>query len=225
MSTRIDMSPTGIANVLSAMATLGVGLTGYLGYRAGKKVAESGEKPKFKDVALPVVSGLATIACLWGSNKVSTGQLAMAGAAVGYLVKQRDKIFQSVVPEDQEAAKEDFATPGKLPKSAEDSGKGSTLCFEGYFGRWFYCSEEAVKAGIEAFNEFYGGAGASEYNTLYREWGIEETQVGYDFGFVSGENGWHNDQIEFDIDWVGVEGVKILQIIPKEAPIERWFEF
>lgn len=215
------MKDDALSGILSTAAMIGVGLTGYFSYKAGKDTANN--KPGLTKYIAPIVSGAATVACLWAAHKLSVQQLAMLGATAGYLAKERDKLWSKVPTEEVTGTVEEQYADLQLPKAAEDTGRGSDLVFEAYSGRWYYSSEEAVKAGIEAFNEFYGTAGAACYNDFYREQGLMETHFGYQMGYVSVE-GYSSEKIEFNVSWIGLKGTRLLVVEPLEYPFEGWEE-
>lgn len=205
-----------ISNLLSAGAGIGVAVTGYLAYKAGK----SPEKGPKKFVA-PVISGALTIGAIWASNRVSAKALAGAMGAAGYLISQKKDLQKRVCRESDWQFVE-------LPKSAEETGNGHFLCLDGYSGRWFYSEPEAVDEAIRQFNEEYEKCGfIASLNELYTALDITETHFGWQFGWNGSIGGYSPTYINFTTDIVNIKGTEVYVFEPLNAcqyPFEGWME-
>jgi hypothetical protein len=116
--------------------------------------------------------------------------------------------------------------------SVEYTGHGNTLIYDGWGGRIFRASEEWVHKGCEAFIHKYTDDGGDwvNYNDLYAQWGIEQTDFGAKFGYSPSED-WRQD-LEFTFTWldsgelVDKFGEKILLVEPVLGafPCESYWE-
>ena len=210
------MRDTTISNLLSAGAGIGVAVTGYLAYKAGKN-PEKGPK---KFVA-PIVSGALTIGAIWASNRVYARTLAGALGAAGYLIAQKKDLQKRVC----RGSDWQFV---ELPKSAEETGNGHFLCLDGYSGRWFYSEPEAVDEAIKLFNENYEDQGyIASLNELYKALGITETHFGWQFGWNGSMDGYSPTYINFTTDIINIKGVEVYVFEPLSAddyPFQCWIE-
>jgi len=80
--------------------------------------------------------------------------------------------------------------------SIEYTGSGDQLCYDGFGGRWFRASIEAVQEGIHFFREMYYEVPDSphefegnyvSYNDLYGLWNIEVSILGDEYGYSPSE--------------------------------------
>ena len=72
--------------------------------------------------------------------------------------------------------------------SIEYTGSGDQLCYDGWGGRWFRASIEAVKEGIQFLRESYVDGDCPNYNDLYKLWNMCQTELGAQFGWSSSED-------------------------------------
>lgn len=73
------------------------------------------------------------------------------------------------------------------PPSIEQTGKGNLLCFEGYGGRIFRSSYDAVKEDIALFVEKYYNGEYVSLNDLYAQLGLIQTTFGSQYGWSPSE--------------------------------------
>lgn len=235
-------------DILSGLATIGVGLTAILSGRAGSKITkvlsdgtERSKKEKFKATwkyyILPSVFGVGTIASIWASRKVSAAQLASMTAAVGYLASSREQIQAKLRNDEKEKVQDALISSSKLPVSFEETGKGDQLCFESYSGRWFLSSEDAVIEAENKIQELYDeqleftnkGFGSSfaclALNDFYNALGIQTT-------FFGCQMGWHSDIVGdgiffenhyYDDEKLG--RVLVVEICDYTLPFPNYFEY
>ena len=83
--------------------------------------------------------------------------------------------------------------------SIEYTGKGNILCYDGYGGRWFRSSVEAVQEAVDHFIEEYEKGYVLSYNDLYLLLGMAESDFGEQYGYSPSED-WKVD-LAFIIDF------------------------
>lgn len=185
--------------IFSSLATVGVIGTGALSIRAGKKIAMAELEPKektWKFYIPPVLSGAATIGCLWAAHKISAEQIAVLTVSCGYLTANRDALERQIEKrygtKDLQDIKEEVSAEiehkpwGKItiPTGVEETGKGDVLVIEGYSGRIFRSSVSAVNYGIRRFQKrFLANKGFCSLNDLYTCLGITTTHFGHQYGW------------------------------------------
>lgn len=96
---------------------------------------------------------------------------------------------------------EDFYRP-----SVEYTGKGNLLCYDAYGGRWFRSSREAVERAIEFFIQDYRDGNVLNYNDLYAQLGISQTDFGYQYGWSPSES--YQINMEFHITYLSEDELK-----------------
>lgn len=190
-----------------------------------------------------VVSGAFTIFCIIGSQYISRKQMAGLMATVAALTASRDQLEQAVkerygeealtelrrklIPEKTQGEEKEVTF---IQVPAEESGYGDLLCYEGYFGRWFRSSEEAVRSALNnVSNQFRNGLYIS-YNDIYDELGIERSDVGYEFGWCADDDYYTvKEGIQFLItkEFDEKKGEEVLAFYIKSndfLPMEGFFE-
>lgn len=142
----------------------------------------------------PVLAGLLTIGAIIFSHRLSTKEIAALTGTCAYLAANRDMLEEKIREHYGEEALGDIydeigesllarSANGKI--SVEETGQGDVLCFEGYSGRWFRSSPEAVQAAEERFNDRFDGGEYLSLNDLYDELGISQTHFGNEFGYAA----------------------------------------
>ena len=129
------------------------------------------------------------------------------------------------------------ALPGVTPKenkpeeiapwegpSIEWTGKGTTLCFEGYSGRLFYSCREEVERAIGNLNEAYEITGSACLNDLYRYLGIAETYFGEQHGWERGLHGSSPIDIR-TVETKAENGERMLILEILTMPMDAWMEW
>lgn len=183
--------------ILTGVATVGVIGTGFLSVRAGKKSASA--KPLEKTWTYyipPVLSGAATIGCLWGAHALNAKQIAALTTSCGFLLANRDALERKIKERYGEDELRDIQTEVKaeldskkwgkitIPHGVEETGKGDLLVIEGYSGRIFRSSVSAVNYGIRRFQKrFLEDKGFCSLNDLYECLGITTTHFGHQYGW------------------------------------------
>lgn len=124
------------------------------------------------------------------------------------------------------------------PPCIEYTGKGNLLIYDGYGGRWFRSSQEAVEEEVAEFCKAYNEDDMQVcYCDLYSLWGIGCTDFGYQYGWSIEEK--YKNEIEFEFtyikaddverncDWnLGDIGEDVLIVTPKQfcLPYEGYWE-
>lgn len=72
--------------------------------------------------------------------------------------------------------------------SIEDTGNGDVLCLEGYSGRYFWSSTEAVEWALSKWSYEFAEGNYICFNTLYDLLGITGTHFGYQWGYPPNED-------------------------------------
>lgn len=228
-------------DILSGLATVGVVLTGWLSGRAGTKIHETlsdgkerTKKEVVKDTAkyyiLPAVSGIGTIASIWGSRKLSAAQLTSVVGALGYFAANKKELEKKVIPE--EISESRVTAASKKIVSVEETGKGDQVCLDAIFGRWFRSSEQEVKKAIDIFNTDWKemnrqcGYAGTNMNDLYSKLGIQTTHVGFQYGWSS-ECTDRDILVNYSIINLdnGMGDVIVIEPAYDEFPYPSWYEY
>ena len=130
--------------------------------------------------------------------------------------------------------------------SVEYTGSGDQLCYDGFGGRWFRASIEAVDEGIKFFKELYFGdpdvnkiqkeevgfeGNYVNYNDLYRLWNITESDFGDLYGYSPSEDYACNLELKTTLLTIGNDsiadkmGESVYVIEPIPAPYESYREY
>lgn len=187
------------------------------------------------------VCGAGTVAAIVANSYLNYKEIAAISATAAYAFKNRkilgDKIREIVPEKELKKVKEALAlkTAREDPpfnlECVELTGNGDLLCIEGYSGRWFRSSEEAVAKAEEQFNELFNTNEYVSLNDFYRLLGIEETHFGYQFGWAKSPD-YYDSDIEFENtlidnyeDGMGRRrGEPVLVIDIYDYPMECWQE-
>ena len=215
-----------IKNICRIGAVAGVVGTAYFAIKRGEQICktideikaeakklESGKKaghyissvPKLARPMLPVVTCAAgSIACMVISERISYKQIAALTATCVYLSKNRDflqnKLKEVVGEEKLEDIKKEFTTQ-EAPKlyfgpSVEETGHGDLLCYEGYSGRWFRSSKEAVLEAQAQLQDAFTNDIYCCMNDYYNFLGMTMTQFGHELGWVNNKD-WYGPELHF----------------------------
>lgn len=218
-----------IRTALSWLGVAGVGITSWLSVKCSKKAErETDPKKKLLAYAPAIVSGAVTSFCILKPTYMANREIAALAAGCAYMAQNREKMAlpgTKAAQEEKESGSveaRDIA-PWEGP-SVEWTGKGSTLCFEGYSGRLFYSSREAVEEAERALNERFEGGEYLSLNDLYRLFGISETHFGEQYGWAANAD-YYSGPIEFiNTETVTERGEKMLIIEIYTYPMECWME-
>jgi len=189
---------------LSWIAVAGVAITGLLSAKCAKKAEEAPDaKGKLVAYSPAIISGIGTAACILTSNHINQKTIAGLAASCAYLTANRDRIqkkLEDISGKDDAAQMrskidQEAIAPWEGP-SIEWTGNGQVKFLEGYSGRLFYSSWEAVKEAEDTLNEAFCGGEYVSLNDFYKLLGIQETHFGEQFGWAANSD-YYSGPIEF----------------------------
>lgn len=134
---------------------------------------------------------LGTGAAIGANSYLGYKELAALSASAAYAVKNRKFLGEKIQEKFPEEAKlikrklyeEHMKSPGL--ETVELTGNGDVMCLEGFSGRWFRSSPEAVEKAIDQLNDLLRENEYASLNDLYRFLGITETHFGWQYGWVA----------------------------------------
>ena len=223
--------------VLTALGIPSTPITSWLSIKCHDKAKEvEDKKEKAKCYVPAVVSGVATAACVIGSHKVSSKEIAALSATASFAIANRDKLEEKVkeVIPDQKQTKEEITKSKAIVvsdrPSIESTGRGMLKCLEGYTGRMFYSSLEAVKSAEEKLSRRFSDGQYICLNDFYQLLGITQTHFGHQFGWVPSQDYYpyfviDDNPLQFENNLVKDEdGNDMLVIEIYNYPMESWQE-
>lgn len=176
-----------------------------------------------------IISSSLTVSFILASHKLSAKEIAALTATCGYLATNRDKLETEIrklpggeealkaVKAEMAAKKAEEAADKEEPKKVwryqcvEDTGNGDLLCLEGWSGRLFRSSLDAVEQAQARFNDYRDESfdiqapsgdiesfpAALSMNELFDEYGMERTQLGHEFGWPADDDYYPTRRIKF----------------------------
>ena len=158
---------------------------------------------------IPVVAACGlTIATVIATKRLNAKELAAVTAACGYLAQKGSAVTKELVDiaRGKDGGKvQDIVNP-KFEYSGgqtiEDTGNGKLLCIEGYSGRLFWSSEEAVRDAVKRFNELYARDKYVCLNNFYELLGIETSHFGHQFGWAYGSDFYDEEPLDIQVEVV-----------------------
>lgn len=243
------MSKAAIIKKLPAICVvlglLGVPATAVLASRATIKAKESIESSPTKPVTVidkakltwkyyipSAIVGGATISFILISYKLQSKELVTLSAATAYAVnrgqKLEEKIEEHYGKDTLEALRKEVVNDLYVPTSVEETKYGDLLCYEGFSGRWFRSSEEAVRRAENMLEAKLSAGDSALLNDFYRFLGIKDSYFGWKMGWPC--NPTHEpyiDSLEF-INTLLVDGefdnipepVLVIDWSPMDYPVE-----
>ena len=141
----------------------------------------------------PAAIGYCTsAACILGANSVNAKRNAvLAGAykiSENALLEYRDKVVE-VLGEEKEREIRDSIAEDRIRQDAGQSsavivaGKGDTLCYDMYSGRYFNSDMDKINKILNQINYKLMADNMISLNDFYYELGLDSTVNGYDFGW------------------------------------------
>lgn len=181
---------------------------------------------------------LFTVGMIVLSHKEHKKELLAMSAASAYLVANRNKFKEIAEKPEVKGAIKRFWYPEKKEfkhQTIETTGNGDLLCIEGFSGRIFRSSQDAVIDAEEHLIEQYidPDCGYCSMNDFYRYLGIEETIFGWQYGWANTEEEWYpNEPIEFHNELVDAgapgndfgEPIYCIDIDEYWCPMQGWQE-
>lgn len=238
-----------ILTVLSVAGAIGaVAVTAYMAPKAEAaikaKKKESSDKLELAKVAAPyyIPSALLLILSTGATllnNKDYKKELLLTSATAGYLMMNKNQLEETLK---QNSDMRELANRAKTflfrkedghrkdRQTIEETGKGDLLVIDGYSGRIFRSSEEAVKEAEEKLNDMFHSEKVCNLNDFYRFLGIEVTHFGHQYGWVNEEDWFDDGPLDFENTLIKKEddtnpwGEDVLVIDLYTYPIEYWQE-
>jgi hypothetical protein len=209
----IDNSPS----ILTAIGVTGTITTAYLTGRATFKAAEIihaeeevGGKaedgwPTVKERTrfvwkfyIPAIgTGILTIVCIIGANKIGSRRAAAVAAAYSISEKAfseyKTKVIEKIGAPKEQIVRDEIAQEriNRDPVGAREiiiTGSGEVLCYEAFTGRYFMSSMEELKRGQNDTNYLVLNDGYASLSDFYNKIGIPTTAN-------SEEVGWNTDKL------------------------------
>lgn len=143
-------------------------------------------------IAPPIVLTTLTVASAIGGHSVSTKQIAALSAAYTFSEKKLSNLLEKteeVLGEkkvDEVVAKVNQDTISNHPPKQEtviNTGKGQTLCYDDYSGRYFYSDAESIRRAVNEINRRLIDEYFISLNDFYDELGLPNIGMGQDLGF------------------------------------------
>lgn len=146
------------------------------------------------DYKFTLLSGALTMGSIvlsYGSSqKVIAGLSVTAAAAIA----NRDAILDTVrdytseSPDVEKCVRMDALRTTDYKGTIEETGNGDVICIEGYSGRIFRSSLEAVEDALRTYADRFAEGEYVNFNDLYKLLDIEETHFGFQFGYAPGSD-------------------------------------
>lgn len=169
-----------------------------------KKAAAKELVTKVAPVYVPAaVMGIASTACLIGANSVHAKRNAALAAAYTIsdtaLREYREKVVETMGEKKDKAIKDEIAKDKLREDPVQNhevivTKKGTTLCYDGIFGRYFRSDMETIKRAVTKINRMIAIDMYASLNDFYSEIDIPPVKIGDMIG-------WNIDDRELDIDF------------------------
>ena len=149
------------------------------------------------------VTSLTSIICLVGASSVSARRTAALATAYKLsetaLTEYHEKVIEEIGEKKERVIQDKVAEEcvKKDPVSNHEviiTGKGTTLCYDGTFGRYFRSDIDSIKKAINKVNRSVVTDMYVSLNDFYDEIGLSPTKIGDDLG-------WNLDDGEIDVDF------------------------
>lgn len=149
------------------------------------------------------VTGATSIACLVGASSVNARRNAALATAYKLsetaFIEYKDKVVETIGEKKEEIIKDKVAKEKieKHPVTSKEviiTDKGSTLCYDGLFGRYFKSDIEAIRRAVNEINRQIVVHGYVSLNEFYSELGLSPIKMGDDLG-------WNIDDREIRVDF------------------------
>lgn len=189
-----------------------------------KKVVAKELVTKVAPVYIPaVIMGIASTACLIGANSVHAKRNAALAAAYTIsdtaLREYREKVVETMGEKKDKAVKDEIAKD-KLKENPVQNNevivtkRGTTLCYDCIFGRYFRSDMETIKRAITKMNRNLAIDMYASLNDFYSEIDIPPVKIGDMIG-------WNIDDGELEVDFssqLAEDGTPCLVICYNVAP-------
>jgi len=146
-----------------------------------------------------------TIASVIAMKQLNAKELAAVTAACGYLAQKGSAVTREIIDRTNNEVAADVIKDAKIEytgQTIEDTGNGKLLCIEGYSGRLFLSSEEAVRDAVKRFNELYARDKYVCLNDFYEILGIETSHFGHQYGWAYGSDFYEEEPLDIQVEVV-----------------------
>jgi len=149
-------------------------------------------KATWKEVTPVAICGAASIACVIGSNRVSSGRTAALATAYKLsetaMTHYKDAVIETVGEKKEaiirnKAAKKEAAEKPISEPDIYNTGKGMTRFYDPYGGRRFYASTEFMRRAELEFNKKLFRDDFQSLNDFYFDIGLPATILGNEVGW------------------------------------------
>lgn len=188
-----------------------------------------------------LLSFIAATGCIFAKDYISRKELlaltASTTATTSYLVANRDKLKAAMQanPKANDLMKKFIGIDEFKHQTIETTGNGDLLVIEGYSGRIFRSSQEAVEEAERKLNQMYNDDKYCCLNDFYNFLGIEPSQFGHQYGWVNDPDYYYAD-LAFDNTYIKKEDlanadsnfpnedILCVEINQDSFPMECWQE-
>lgn len=160
--------------------------------RVDKLSTKEKVKATWKCYVPATITGIASVACIIGASSVSLKRNAALATAYtlseAALKEYSDKVVD-IFGEKKEQSVRDAIAKDKIdsnPVSEQTiirTNKGSTLCFDPWSSRYFYCDIEDMRKSANNVNYQMLNDGCASLNDFYYEIGLDDIKPGFDIGW------------------------------------------
>lgn len=196
-----------------------------------KKVVAKELIAKVTPLYAPAVAiGVASAACLIGANSIHSKRNAVLAAA--YTLSDtayreyREKVVETMGKKKDKAIKDEIAKDKLAADPVQNhevivTKNGTTLCYDGMFGRYFISDKETILRAITRINRNIVTDMYASLNDFYDELDIPPVKIGDYLG-------WNIDDGEIDVDFnydSAEDGRPCLVITYNVAPKDKYSSF
>lgn len=149
-------------------------------------------KVAWKPYVPAAITGAVSTACLIGANSVHARR--NAAIATAYKLSEtafseyKEKVLETIGDKKEQTIKDQIAKDKieKTPVSKSEvivTGNGSTLCFDGVFGRYFESDIESIRKAINNINAKMNRQMYVSLNEFYDELNLDHVDIGDELGW------------------------------------------
>jgi hypothetical protein len=143
------------------------------------------------------ISGIGTVACIIGANRI--GNRRAAAMAAAYSLSERayaeykDKVVQAMGVKKEQVVRDEIAQTrvAENPVNKQNviiTGNGEVLCYDAYTGRYFNSSVDMINKAQNAINHQILSDGYASLGDFYSIIGLDATSI-------TNEVGWNADKL------------------------------
>lgn len=232
--------------ILTGIGIVGMGATAFLAAKGTiKAVRIIEEEKRHTEKSLPKVevvkltwkcyipaaaTGVTSMACLIGASSVNARRNAALATAYNIskaaLSEYKDKVVETIGEKKERTIRENIAKD-KLEKDPVNNSevivteRGTTLCYDAIFGRYFRSDIDAIKRAINEINRSIVSYNYASLNEFYSEIGLAPVEIGDNLG-------WNIDDRQIEIEFssqLASDGTPCLVIGYNVAPKYNFSKF